>query len=72
MLKGDGTNKMRQFLDRNDIIEGSSLEELLTLGIKESQKGDIILLSPGCTSFGLFQNEFHRGEVFNDFVRNLK
>ncbi len=31
---------------------------------KNAEKGDIVLLSPGCTSFGLFQHEFDRGEQF--------
>lgn len=33
--------------------------------------GDVILLSPGCASFGLFQNEFDRGEQFRQAARAL-
>lgn len=29
----------------------------------------LVILSPGCASFGLFKHEFHRGEVFNSCVR---
>jgi UDP-N-acetylmuramoylalanine--D-glutamate ligase len=54
-----------------DFIEGESLEILLKKAIELAVPGDIILLPPGCTSFGLFQNEFHRGEVFNEFVGGL-
>jgi len=71
LLKGEGTEKMKKFIHRNDIIESNSLEEILKDAIKIAEEGDIILLSPGCTSFGLFQNEFHRGDVFNNFVKNL-
>lgn len=37
-----------------------------------TQSGDVILLSPGCASFGMFQNEFHRGDTFIDIVKRLK
>jgi UDP-N-acetylmuramoylalanine--D-glutamate ligase len=33
--------------------------------------GDVVLLSPGCASFGLFRDEFDRGEQFRQAVRSL-
>jgi UDP-N-acetylmuramoylalanine--D-glutamate ligase len=30
-----------------------------------------VLLSPGCASFGMFQNEFHRGDEFKRIVNEL-
>lgn len=71
LLSGDGTNKMKEYIHREDVIESNSLEVLFNNAINLAIQGDIILLSPGCTSFGLFQNEFHRGDVFNELVKNL-
>jgi UDP-N-acetylmuramoylalanine--D-glutamate ligase len=33
-----------------------------------AEPGDMVLLSPGCASFGMFRNEFHRGEEFRRIV----
>ncbi|MCK4799008.1 MAG: UDP-N-acetylmuramoyl-L-alanine--D-glutamate ligase, partial [Spirochaetes bacterium] len=71
LLTGDGTEKMKKYIEREDIIESDSLVYLLQKAVEIAKKNDVILLSPGCASFGLFQNEFHRGEVFNKFVKAL-
>jgi len=36
-----------------------------------ARKGDVILLSPACASFDLFQNYVHRGEEFRKAVNEL-
>jgi UDP-N-acetylmuramoylalanine--D-glutamate ligase len=37
-----------------------------------AEPGEIVLLSPGCASFGMFRNEFHRGEEFRRIVHELQ
>jgi len=39
--------------------------------IREASSGDVVLLSPGCASFGMFRNEFHRGETFISIVEEI-
>ena len=34
--------------------------------------GDVLLFSPGFTSFGMFLNEFDRGDKFVAYVRSLE
>jgi UDP-N-acetylmuramoylalanine--D-glutamate ligase len=39
---------------------------------REAASGDTtVILSPGCASFGMFRNEFHRGEEFRRIVMAL-
>jgi UDP-N-acetylmuramoylalanine--D-glutamate ligase len=37
-----------------------------------ARPGDVVLLSPGCASFGMFRNEFHRGDEFRRIVGELQ
>ncbi len=48
-----------------------NISEALALAQRNVKKGDIILLSPGAASFGMFKNEFDRGAQFQKVVRRL-
>jgi hypothetical protein len=52
------------------VVRGSLLETL-SLAIKISVSGDVILLSPGCSSLGQFRSNQHMGEVFSFAVATL-
>ncbi len=49
----------------------SSLLEAVTIAAKNAAPGDVILLSPACSSFDQFRNYQHRGEVFREAVHAL-
>lgn len=48
-----------------------SMKDALTIARKIARRGDIVLLSPGAASFGIFKNEFDRGEQFCKIVSVL-
>lgn len=50
----------------------ASMDKAVKKAYKSACVGDMVLLSPGCASFGLFKNEFDRGDRFNEAVRKLK
>jgi len=67
LLKGTATEKMIRQLDRagksyNGPFE--SLKDAFDAARKNAVSGDVVLMSPGATSFGMFINEFDRGNQF--------
>ena len=48
-----------------------SLLEAVTEAASNAVSGDVVLLSPACSSFDQFQNYQHRGDVFRQAVKNL-
>ncbi|MFI3142507.1 MAG: UDP-N-acetylmuramoyl-L-alanine--D-glutamate ligase [Clostridia bacterium] len=47
------------------------MQEAVGLCQKYAQKGNCVLLSPACASFGMFKSYQHRGETFKDCVNAL-
>jgi UDP-N-acetylmuramoylalanine--D-glutamate ligase len=46
--------------------------EAVAAARRNARPGDVILLSPGCASFGLFRDEFDRGDRFRETVNALQ
>lgn len=54
------------------LIEGAmTMEQIVQAASKLATPGDIVLLSPACTSFDMFKNYKDRGEQFKEEVRKL-
>ncbi len=70
LLSGTGTEKIKHELPNS--VEVNDLKKTVLLAKKLASKGDIILLSPAFASFGMFKNEYDRGEQFNKIVKSLK
>jgi UDP-N-acetylmuramoylalanine--D-glutamate ligase len=49
-----------------------SLLEAVTEAARNAVAGDVVLLSPACSSFDQFRNYQHRGEVFRQAVKDLE
>jgi UDP-N-acetylmuramoylalanine--D-glutamate ligase len=49
-----------------------TLLEAVTEAAKRAKPGDVVLLSPACSSFDQFRNYQHRGEVFRQAVKALE
>lgn len=54
-----------------DLFEADSMEEAVELSKKRAKRGEIVLLSPACSSFDMFENYEHRGNRFKELVNQL-
>ncbi|MFA6254109.1 MAG: UDP-N-acetylmuramoyl-L-alanine--D-glutamate ligase [Candidatus Paceibacterota bacterium] len=74
LFAGTGTDKIIKALDKTKlpIQVFDNMPEAFKQAQNLAQKGDIVLLSPGATSFGVFKNEFDRGDQFVGLVKKLK
>jgi UDP-N-acetylmuramoylalanine--D-glutamate ligase len=77
LLKGTGTEKIRSLLSAARVSADGPFDNLRDAVAKAmSRAGDLaegvsVLFSPGCTSFGMFLNEFDRGRKFKETAAAL-
>ena len=48
-----------------------SMEKAVAMSFACAESGDIVLLSPACSSFDMFSDYSHRGNVFRNAVERL-
>ncbi len=68
-LSGTGTDKIKNKIKG---VEFYDLKQAVYKAMSITKKGDTILFSPAFASFGMFKNEYDRGDKFVKLVKNLK
>ena len=72
ILIGEAREKMREQLgDLTPTELADSLETAVFWSFRQGEPGDVVLLSPGCSSFDMFRDYAQRGEVFQQAVKAL-
>jgi UDP-N-acetylmuramoylalanine--D-glutamate ligase len=71
LLEGTATDKVQGALAPRVAGRCGDLRSALLRATELAAPGDVVLLSPGCASFGMFANEFDRGDQYNALVRAL-
>jgi len=76
LLEGSATPDLERdikYFKGQHLILGkfNNLKDAVERAYGHSFPGDTILLSPGCASFGIFKNEFDRGDQFKKIVNQF-
>lgn len=75
LFKGSATPKMRAALSRAGVKledDAVTMREAFARAAAAAKRGEAVLLSPGCASFGVFVNEFDRGDQFRAEAKRLR
>jgi UDP-N-acetylmuramoylalanine--D-glutamate ligase len=74
LLAGSGSEKLAGLLGEKNIPYSGpfdNLDDAVRCALEKCENGDNAALSPGCASFGMFLNEFDRGNKWKDAVLRL-
>ncbi|TAN57706.1 hypothetical protein EPN15_03265 [Patescibacteria group bacterium] len=73
VFPGTATKKiLNESLKLDQIVGAQSMDFAVNTAANLAKAGDIVLLSPGAASFGMFLHEFDRGEKFVKAVKAVK
>lgn len=73
LIPGSGTDVLLKDYELKVPYEiGKDFKEVVSKAIEFAKKGDIILFSPAFASFGLFNNEYERNDLFVKLIKKLK
>jgi len=73
MIPGKGTERLINSYElkiQNEV--GKDLKDIVKTALGLASHGDIILFSPAFASFGMFNNEYERNDLFMKIIKKLK
>lgn len=70
---GEAKNRIKEQLGGvvPHFLEAESMKRAVKLAREKAKRGEVVLLSPACSSFDMFENYEHRGNEFKQAVLDL-
>jgi len=73
ILIGEARQRLAKALGKSvPTTEADTLEEAVHRAFDQSKHGDVVLLSPACSSFDMFRDYEERGNLFKEIVHELR
>ncbi len=73
ILVGEAKERINRDLgDFSETFLIGTFEEAVLIAYQKSRIGDIVLLSPGCSSFDMFDSFEERGDYFKEIIRKFR
>ncbi|MFW5959497.1 MAG: UDP-N-acetylmuramoyl-L-alanine--D-glutamate ligase [Chitinivibrionales bacterium] len=73
VLIGEAKERIREeWGDVTEVVFADSMDDAIEKALISGRSEYTVLLSPGCSSFDMFDNYKHRGEVFRKLVKERK
>ncbi len=69
LLAGTGTDTIKAKIECEVV---GSMAEAVEAGFVAGEAGDVLILSPGFASFGMYKNEYERNDEFVGLIKNLQ
>lgn len=70
-IPGTGTDRLLGKKLKVESYKAKNLKDAVKKAIQKAKKGDTILFSPAFASFGMFKNEYDRGDEFVKIIKSL-
>ena len=71
LFEGSATDDLEKAIGTVPHVRVESMTKAMEAAMAVATLGDVVLLSPGTASFGIFKNEFDRGAQFEAYVAEL-